>query len=220
MERNPWTCLPAAAPYVLPADSAALGAFNAKAKPEHRYETALHPEPFLGSLDAPVLLLALNPGLASADYEVHQREDCLTHLRASTRQDGNATLYYLEECFANTPGGKWWHSKVKQLVETCGIRKVAKALCCVQYYPYHSTKFSRVPANTGAQEFTARAIREAIGAGKLIVVMRSLKLWVRLVPELETYGNVITLRNPLNPALSPANLGDAYGRLVAAVTTV
>jgi len=60
--RNPWTDLPATAPFVLPCDKEAIEAFNASAKPDHTIHTEVLPAPFVGNPTAPIVLLNLNPG--------------------------------------------------------------------------------------------------------------------------------------------------------------
>jgi hypothetical protein len=68
---NPWRLLPLLPPYALAEDARALDAFSARAAHDKRYDLSLFPEPFFGSLSAPVLLLALNPGWSPNDASVH-----------------------------------------------------------------------------------------------------------------------------------------------------
>jgi hypothetical protein len=61
MNDNPWLRLPPGPPYVLPEDKEAVEKFNAKRDPKHRHYLHIDkilPEPFVGSQNAPVLLLS------------------------------------------------------------------------------------------------------------------------------------------------------------------
>ncbi len=69
---NPWLSLPAEVPFVLGEDSSAIAQFNGRATERTRIETTLLPEPFVGRLDAPILLLALNPGVSDGDFALHK----------------------------------------------------------------------------------------------------------------------------------------------------
>ena len=45
------------------------------------------PEPFVGHLDAPVVLLALNPGVSDGDFALHKEDAFQRRVRACNRQD-------------------------------------------------------------------------------------------------------------------------------------
>ena len=68
---NPWLALPSSPPYVLADDALPLQQFNRDAPDAQRFELSLFPEPFFGSASAPVVLLALNPGVNPDDYATH-----------------------------------------------------------------------------------------------------------------------------------------------------
>ena len=63
MIENPWRRLPAAPPYVLPDDELLVRDFNRRASPNRLLHIdKILPEAFMGSRDAPVVLLSNNPG--------------------------------------------------------------------------------------------------------------------------------------------------------------
>ena len=62
MADNPWPSLPDSPPFVLANDKRAIEAFNQKAKKNAIIQTDMLPEPFVGSLHAPVFVLLENPG--------------------------------------------------------------------------------------------------------------------------------------------------------------
>lgn len=208
---NPWGELPPISPFALEADHDLILKHNHTSKPDFSYNLNLHPEPFVGSLSAPIYLLALNPGLHSEDLSFHSRAECLDVMRKAAMQSPEIdSLYYLEQVFEGSPGAEWWRSKTRDLASAYGAKRVAKSLCCVQLYPYHSIKFSKVPGITSTVLYTASVVQSAITSGKTIVVMRSWGRWVSLVPQLSCYKRVARLRNPRNPCLSVNNLVDNF----------
>lgn len=211
MTLNPWLQLPLTPPYVLEADSELISKHNATAREEYSYDLSLHPEPFVGSLGAPIYLLALNPGLNDADAYIHRRQDCLNVLRQAAIQSSEINhLYYLTDDFEGSPGAAWWRQKTKQLIREYGIGKTAELLCCIQYYPYHSRKFSKTAGMSSTTEYTAHIIKTGMKFRKYIIVLRSWRYWVALVPELADYDRLAMIKNPLNPCLTPKNLGGDY----------
>jgi hypothetical protein len=63
-------------------------------------------------------------------------------------------------------------------------------------------------------------VGEAMERGAMIVLMRKgrLKQWQNNVPGLRNYGNLIVLRNPQMPAVSPKNCDEGdYEKVVAAI---
>lgn len=208
---NPWVNLPPISPFALEADRDLILKHNHTSKPDYSYNLNLHPEPFVGSLSAPIYLLALNPGLHSEDSSFHSRAECLEVMRRAAMQSPEIdSLYYFDQIFEGSPGAEWWSNKTRHLASIYGVKSIAKSLCCVQLYPYHSIKFSKVPGTTSTVLYTASVVQSAIHSGKAIIVMRSWKRWVSLVPQLSCYKRVARLRNPRNPCLSIANIGNNF----------
>ena len=75
MARNPWSSLPDSPPFVLADDKRAIEAFNQEAKKNAIIQTEMLPEPFVGSLNAPVFVLLENPGAGGGeeDFALHRR---------------------------------------------------------------------------------------------------------------------------------------------------
>ena len=206
-----WHSLPDKAPFVLDHDLPAIFRFNQKFEPRFHYDLNLYPEPFVGSLSAPIILLALNPGLSERDYQVHADEHLLETIRNSALQSPLCSRhYYLTDSFSSTPGGEWWRAKLRWLTDDLGMEAVSTAMCCIQLYPYHSREFHSIPEETSTVLHVRQVLLDQLRLGKLIIVMRSWRQWASRVPELHDYERVIRLRNPRNPCLSPGNLGDSY----------
>lgn len=211
---NPWLQLPGAPPFVLAEDASLIRAFNKKAAPAYQYDLSLYPEPYFGSPTAPVVVLNLNPGWSPEDAATHARPD----FAAMARDNLACTLapypFLHLQPTASTPGARWWHQRVRQLVADVGFDKVARGLACIQFNPYHSLKYASASPQLPSQQYSFTLVRGAMSRGAEIIVMRSRALWETAVPELATYRHIHRASNPRSPYLSPGNLKSSYDRIV------
>ncbi len=217
---NPFRSLTRSAPFLADIDAEAIKRFNAKAPDHHRVHLEIVPEPYLGNPLASVVLLNLNPGFVDDDRNVHNDEAFNAAARANlTHEHPDYPFYLLDPAFPS-PGQEWWRRKLRTLiaaVESDPSRplRVASQVFVAELHGYHSRRFSarlQVPS----QEYTKHLVRAAIDRGATFVVMRGRKNWISLVPEL-AHASVAHVRNVQNPAISPANLPDAFDKIVAAL---
>jgi hypothetical protein len=219
MSGNPWVHVPVDPPYVLLEDARAVGEFNASAGEAHQLQiNKLLPEPFVGDPAAPVLLLSNNPGFGERSL-LRQQPEFMARMRAGLSRHPSAYPFvYLDPQCRET--GRWWWQKLTCLLRKFGAEVVARSVCNVVYFPYPSAKFRHGRCEVRSQEYGFRLVREAVERGAMIVLMRKgqLKHWRNKVGELDGYANLIVLRNPQMPSVSPRNceVGD-YDRVVAAI---
>jgi len=219
--QNPWTQLPQVSPYVLASDAALLQAFNARAAGKHHYDTSLFPEPFFGSLNAPVVVLTLNPGWSPDDAAVHAQPRFAAMSRSSLAHQLEPYPFLHLQRTAETPGGKWWHQRTRELASDVSFDILAHRLACIQFAPYHSSEYHAGSPLFPSQQYSFFLVRQAMAREAEIVVMRSVNLWLSVVPELAGYKRLHRGSNPRAPFLSRGNLKSAYnvvlGRLRSAV---
>ncbi len=218
--QNPWTTLPESSPYVLASDAPLLRFFNARAAERHRYDTSLFPEPFFGSLEAPVVVLNLNPGWSPDDAAVHAQPTFAAMSRSSLAHQLKPYPFLHLQPTGETPGGRWWRQRTRELVSDVGFDSVAHNIACVQFAPYHSLQYHIGSPLLPSQEYNFYLVRQAMARGAEVVVMRSMNLWLSVVPELANYNRLHRGSNPRAPFLSRGNLKSAYttvaGRLRSA----
>ncbi len=213
---NPWLGLPKRPPFVLPEDRIAVSEFNGKAARKFKLETCLYPEPFFGNPHAPVVLLLLNPGVADADFTAHKNPKFggLARVSLSHTLSPHPFLHLNPSpILNNAPGAQWWRRKTRRLrerVESAGDFRHGDGLLCLELYPYHSKEFGGHRLELRSQKYTLHLLTEAMNRNAIVVVMRAWKRWLEAVPRLEHYPSdrLWRVKNPQNPALSPANLGD------------
>lgn len=208
--QNPWGALPNAVPYVLASDASLLQSFNARAAPNHRYDTSLLPEPFFGAVNATVVVLNLNPGWSPDDAAVHAQPEFAAKSRRSMAHELKPYPFLHLQPTGVTPGGTWWRKRVRELALDVGFESVAQRLACIQFTPYHSREYSSASPRLPSQQYSFHLVQRAMARGAEIVVMRSASLWLSAVPELASYAHLHRGTNPRAPFISPGNLKLAY----------
>lgn len=214
---NPWLSLPSEAPYVLPDDRFVIEGFNKRVSADKRYDLSLFPEPYFGRSDAPVVLLALNPGCNPRDAATHLHPKFASQSRLSLSHALAPYPFLHLQPNSDSPGGAWWNRITKPLISSAGFDAVAKNISCVQYFPYHSPAFGSHSISVPSQTYSFRLVRDAMLRGAEIVVMLSWRLWVAAIPELSGYRRLHVIRNPRNPTVSPKNMPSGFSAVLARV---
>ena len=204
--QNPWLDLPSHAPYVLVGDKFSIDRHR-HANNELRFDTL--PEPYVGGLNnAEVIFLALNPGFRDSDITINMTHPEFAETNRLNQSDPyGSNFYYFDGRFEET-GGYWWWKKQLNLLLNAGVTEqdVRDKVMLIEYLPYHSETAGKISnLIVPSQQFTFELVRVAIRRNKLIIMMRSEKLWLKAVPELE--GNYIMPHNKRNVIISPGNMG-------------
>ncbi|MFA8436796.1 MAG: hypothetical protein ACEPOZ_20000 [Marinifilaceae bacterium] len=206
--KNPWLSLNFEETRIHEMDQTIVEEFNRKAKKEVQFCTQLLPDPYIGSLEADVLVLALNPGLSEEDYATHSDIKYRQLYKENLYQKVTEYPFYYLNPELDCPGSRWWNRKLRWLLEKVDRKQLAKSICCMQLMPYHSVRFKETKENLPTQEYTRFVVKQFMERNTPIVFMRSKKKWVELVPELEGYPYSFVMRNPRNPTFSPKNMGE------------
>jgi hypothetical protein len=219
MSDNPWVHLPDGPPFVLPDDAEIVRKFNDSAPEDHvLLINELLPEPFVGDPAAPVLLLSNNPGIGK-QAALRQTPEFMKRMRDGiSLRSQPYPFIYLDPEFKGV--FRWWRQKLKCLLKEFGDLVIARSVCNVVFFPYASKKFGHRRCELPSQSYGFRLIQKAIARGAVIVLMRKGKLgiWKEKVRGLSGYSNLVILRNPQMPAISPKNCdkGD-YEKIVTAI---
>jgi hypothetical protein len=130
-DENPWRRLPAGPPYFLPEDEILLREFNASAGPDSDYflhTDEILPEAFVGTRDAPVVLLSNNPGYSEEEVTFKQEAGFVAKLRNNLLHGrSDYPFLFLAPDFGGG-GKKWWVRVLKQLLKQFGDQVVARSI--------------------------------------------------------------------------------------------
>jgi hypothetical protein len=212
---NPWGNLPLRPRYVLPTDDEQITRFNQKAITKFRVETGALPEPFLGAIDAPVVLLNLNPGFGKQDLKRHAEPLFIKRSRANLTHEPAEYPFYLLDPDPNLHRGQWWDRKLKCLIKEVGLESVARRVMCVEYFPYHSRRFRHRKIALDSQRYSFWLVHQALERKAVILLLRGKKAWLAKIPELK--GNVFLAKNPRAASVSPKNFPQGFSEAVEAL---
>lgn len=212
---NPWHSLPTSPPYVLADDLPIVEAHNARRDSKHQFRLDTLPEPYMGPLDAPVVLLNLNPGFDPTDLTSYAPAARASMMRRSLTHDlpPEDAFYFLTDEFRGTGGWTWWEQKLRPLIEAVGLEQTRHAIQVIEHIPYKSEKFYAPRHILPSQSYTFDLARRAVARGAEIVVMRRRKQWLSSVPELADAG-FHELNSPMAARISPKNCPTGFDRLV------
>lgn len=201
---NPWTNISDIPPYIAPIDLPFLG--NNSAKKNLRFE--IPPDPYIGNLnEAKVVILGLNPGFKDSDLSQHiQNPKFLTIAKENLIHKANPSFFFFNQELSFCGGNAWWTRILKPIIKE-GISKeiLSNKIMCIEYFPYHSKTFKTINHILPSQYYSFELVKEAMNRAKVIVIMRSKKLWLKVIPQLESYPYIL-IKNPRNPVLSPNNM--------------
>jgi hypothetical protein len=191
---NPWLELPAGPPYVPPGDASAVEGFNARARPDYRLQLDLLPEPFLGSPDAPVVLLNLNPGFAEGDRAAHADIGFRNAVLRTLRHEPQPFPFHYLDPTGTSLGHRWWRQRLGRVLAHVPAEHVASRLLCIEYFPYHSRKFAHGTLRLRSQAYGFELARQAVVRAASVVLLRGERPWLEAVPELASHAKLFRLR--------------------------
>lgn len=215
---NPWLALPTTAPYVLPTEREAIDRFN-RTYPDPQTQIRLNvlPEPYIGNLDAKVVVLSLNPGFDESDATWHAQPDFAASIHANLRHTPQAYPFYpLNPAFSQSGVYQWWRRRLNDLIQDTSLSAVAKNLLCIEWFPYHSYHYKALPKSISgglliSQKYAITLVESAIVRGATIIAMRRYRDWVEHVPDLNNYAKVHHLKSTQNGYLSSGNIHNYDG---------
>jgi len=213
---NPWKNLPCNPPFVLEEDSSYINTFNEiQNNANFKINTNYVPEARLGPVNAPVVILQLNPSYnrdeAEGPNELEIKKDLENIMNEGEYHKGG---------YETT---NWWNTRLNNLRCDVGEEKLAKNLLSVEFFPYRSLNFDHNELRIPSQKYSFDLVRNALKNNAVVVVGRGWKLWCSAIPELyeqfndpkSEHGTVFRLNNPRSSYYSRNNLGeDPYNKIV------
>lgn len=197
-----------------------IKSFSADAHDDHKIRTEVLPEPYLGHPDAEIILLNLNPGYSKDDVPFYQDPYAREVWAKNLFHEPLEYPFHLLDLRVpqDIGGSRWWQRKLGAPIKLAGLKTVANKMCCIEYFPYHSTKFKPLGTTLESQLYSFYLVRRAVKRGALVIVMRAKKVWFSAVPELARHGRVFELNSSQNVAISPGNCPDGFGEIERILT--
>ena len=202
--KNPWISLIGRSkpPYLADCDK------DAKLVDFWNLHLELVPKPYFGNIKkAKVVMLLLNPGFDEQESGVELNSSRLKTAQLSNLDPEKSRIFYLEDEFDWTAGGKWLREKLKPLIDTVGEESLIEKLMIIQYFPYNSQSYTVKAKNVlPSQNYNFDLVRQAIDKDLPILLMRHKNEWFDKVPKLKIYKHIIE-SSSINAIVSENNLG-------------
>lgn len=221
---NIWKGIPTRAPFILEEDLFVIQEMNYLYRGSAKeIQTQLLPEPFVGNINAPIIILTKNTGFDKGDDPIWHAKERFQRLALSNlyQEPSDYPLYFLHPEIKDSPGAIWHYGKMKELIRRTSLTRVADNVCSIPYFPYHTSRFSVIPKKISKEglsshRYTKLLIRNAIDRRAIIIMASGRRAWASLVPELDNYQKKYLLRSAQCHCITPGNL-DQFEELVDAL---
>lgn len=212
--KNPWINFQPSSQMVHPDDREIVDFHNLKSKTQHRFLLHLAPEPWIGNINAPIVILLANPGATNLDLSGKPQikaEEIIAKSISNLHQDLKTYKhFFFDPALEGTQGQKWYLKSFKSLLKEFDIEHISNSILTCEMAPYHSKNWKKPNSNFPTQDYTNFLVREAIERGAVILMHRARKLWLEMVPELEKYPYKYMPSSWQSAAVSPNNYKQAY----------
>ncbi len=211
--RNPWLDLADTPPYVLPDDREQVLAFNDRPGrlPTHKVHLEFLPQPYIGRIDAPIVVLRLSPGHSPRDIRFTEDARCREVWRRNAlHQPLDYPFYPLDPLLAWTESAGWWSRRLGRLIARFGERLVAEHVLCIHAFPYRSARFPGTRGTMVSQKYGFWLAERAMERGALVLMANRARVWHRAVPALETYPRIHHARVKHGGYVTPGFYPDGY----------
>lgn len=211
---------------VLKEDKAVIDRFNQSTNETFKVHREIMPAPFMGNVQsAQILLLLLNPGYDEKEeikgyykeYKPYWKNE-IQHIQSIPE----LPLFCLDQKYIEY--SDYWNNKLKPLILKTSKEKVAKNICQIQFFPYHSKKFKSISKKIliengfdkylTSQKYNFYLVEKAMERNAIIIILRSRKMWFEAIPKLEKYENLYFTNSYLNTILSENNLSETFPKIV------
>lgn len=227
--------------YVLKEEQAIVEKFNERMEKlknkdkDYRIHMEIMPAPFMGNVhNAPIVILMLNPGYDPKEDEVNE-EDGLNYYN---RYKGywkneiqhipsipNFPFFALDQEYSKS--SDYWVNKLKPLIESSNRETLAKNICTIQLFPYHSQKYKTIHKNLfkeetfdnylPSQKYSFQLVKNAMARNAIIIIARGKKEWYEAIPGLdglEEYKNKHFTNSSQNITISRKNLPTGFDKIL------
>ena len=219
---NPWLNFPASADMVHPLDRASVDLYNSKAKPEYKFLTHLAPEPWIGNLEAPLVVLLANPGATKDDMAgITQKSADLINRLSILNLSHQITEYphfFFDPRLEGTDGYKWYASRFAELIKETSAKNMSQKVLSCELVPYHSFSWKKPKEMPPTQEYTNKIVNDAVERGAVILIGRGKSIWMENVPKLKGYSRYFQPSSSQSAHVSRNNYKNAFAEILKAVS--
>jgi len=215
---NPWENLEKNSnEFILPADKPIINEFNGFiSNEEFKIRTEILPFPFVGNvLEAPVVLLMLNPGYDEKEREkgFYEKFKDIFWKQLHHKYGEMDYPYYCLNPDLNSYSD-YWPKRFKQITDVTTELEFSKHVCNIQFFPYSSQKMNWDGFNKAlkgkyltSQEYNFVLVKNAMRRNALIIFLRkgSQNRWYKAIEGLQEYKKQYIAKSPFGAYLTEGN---------------
>jgi DNA-binding CsgD family transcriptional regulator len=210
--KNPWAGLSRdrQGEYIADCDREAIRKIRPGAGRNFQLRLDLFPEPYTGDPRAKIILLNLNPGTSGDPAEDKKDMKKLQPYAEKNiiHQTQDYPFYPLNPKLQSTGAYRYWTKILEHPIQDAGAERVAKNVCCIEYFPYHSLQY-RVNDRIPSQDYSRLLVENAIRRGALIIIARKRRVLMEQIPALAVHkaaGKVLFTNSCANIKITRKNL--------------
>lgn len=218
---NPWSDFFESDHMVHPADEQIIKEHNESV--DRRYQFLLHlaPEPWVGNINSPLVVLYANPGATELDLTEkpqYKAQEINRFARINLRQEPSLfPHFFFSPELEGTQGQKWYFKTFKGLLERVSPLDISNKLLTCEIAPYHSKNWRQPKQEFPTQSYTKHLVSMAMQRRAVILVHRGSNYWFNQVSGLDKYPLAHRPNSPQSPFISRGNYPKAMDSILEAI---
>lgn len=218
---NPWSDFFESEHMVHPDDEQIIKEHNESV--DRRYQFLLHlaPEPWVGNINSPLVVLYANPGATEFDLTgktQYKAQEINSFARINLRQEPSLfPHFFFSPKLEGTQGQKWYFKTFKGLLEKVSPLDISNKLLTCEIAPYHSKNWKQPTVKIPTQSYTEYLVKEAMERRAVILIHRGSKYWLEQIELLNRYPLAFRPNSAQNPYVSKGNYPKAFDFILNAV---
>jgi hypothetical protein len=211
---NPWLDLEISKSMVHPDDKESVDFHNRNSKPKYQFLLHLAPEPWIGRVNSPVVILLANPGATELDLRgkpQYKADQIIQKSFSNIKQEEmDFPHFFFDPELDGTQGQRWYFKAFKSLLEEFSTKHISQNVMTCEMAPYHSRNWKQPKKSLPTHNYTNYLVREAMQREAMILVHRAKRLWFEMIPELEKYPKRYFPSSMQNASISLGNYKAAF----------
>lgn len=221
---NPWNDFPESNCMVHPDDKELVDAHNRSVKEKYRFILHLAPEPWIGDINAPVVVLLANPGATDSDLGGFSEPKADVIVRSALKnlrqEKSDYPHFFFDPILEGTQGQNWYFKAFKTLLNEFGPSQLSKSILTCEMAPYHSKNWLKPSAEFSTQAYTHSLVRRAMERNAIVLIHRAARHWMAEIPALKEYSKAFRPKSSQSMYVSPGNYPGAIQELRSAINKI
>ena len=214
---NPWIGFQKSNQMVHPDDKDFIKRHNSRVSELYKFQLHLAPEPWIGSINAPIVILLANPGATLNDLtgkpQFKANEITKLSLENLNQERANFFHFFFDPILNGTQGQAWYQKAFGTLLNKFSSESLSNNILTCEIAPYHSHRWKRPSDELPTQLYTNFIVKTAVQRNALILIHRGRNYWFEKVPELQMYSRAYFPNSTRSPWISKGNYPKGFDEI-------